>query len=211
MKIAEIEAIVEEATNYNTYVMSHVMTDKGVRTSVEAGVMSIEHGFFASEETLQLMKEKGAWLSVQPIINDEDAIQFADPVSTKKFIEVTDGTDRTIALAKKLGVKLAFGTDMLFDPVLARKQGAFVAKMKRWFTPYEIMKMVTSNNAELMYLSGPRLPYKQGPLGVIREGAYADLILVDGNPLDDIDLVADAEANFDLIMKDGVIYKNTLN
>ncbi|MEX1312240.1 MAG: amidohydrolase family protein, partial [Candidatus Sulfomarinibacteraceae bacterium] len=86
----------------------------------------------------------------------------------------------------------------------------FVAKMKRWFTPYEIMKMVTSNNAELLALCGPRNPYNEGPLGVVEEGAYADLILVDGNPLDDIDLVADPENNFVVIMKDGKIYKNTL-
>jgi len=207
---AELEAFVEVADTYNTYVLAHIFTDDAAKIALEAGVKSIEHGNLLTEDTLKLMKKKGAWLSVQPIINDEDAIQFADPVSTKKFIEVTDGTDRTIGLAKKLGVKMAFGTDMLFDAVLSRKQGAFVAKMKRWFTPYEIMKLVTSNNAELMYLSGPRLPYRAGPLGVIRKGAYADLILVDGNPLENIDLVSDAETNFDLIMKDGKIYKNTL-
>lgn len=208
---AELEAFVEVADTYNTYVLAHIFTDDAAKVALEAGVKSIEHGNLLSEDTLKLMKEKGAWLSVQPILNDEDAIQFADPVSTRKFMEVTEGTDRTIRLAKKLGVKMAFGTDMLFDVELARKQGAFVAKMKRWFTPYEVMKLVTSNNAELMELSGPRLPYQEGPLGVIREGAYADLILVDGNPLENIDLVADPEANFDLIMKDGVVYKNTLN
>ena len=208
---AELEAFVEVADTYNTYVLAHIFTDDAAKVALEAGVKSIEHGNLLSEDTLKLMKEKGAWLSVQPILNDEDAIQFADPVSTRKFMEVTEGTDRTIRLAKKLGVKMAFGTDMLFDVELARKQGAFVAKMKRWFTPYEVMKLVTSNNAELMELSGPRLPYQEGALGVIREGAYADLILVDGNPLENIDLVADPEANFDLIMKDGVVYKNTLN
>jgi len=85
-----------------------------------------------------------------------------------------------------------------------------VTKLKNWFTPYEALKMVTSDNAELLMLSGPRHPYQEGPLGVIKEGAYADLILVNGNPLENLDLVADAEKNFALIMKDGVIYKNTL-
>ena len=208
---AELEAFVEVADTYNTYVLAHIFTDDAAKVALEAGVKSIEHGNLLTEDTLKLMKEKGAWLSVQPIINDEDAIQFADPVSTAKFIEVTEGTDRVMALAKKMGVKIAWGTDMLFDPVLAKKQGAFVAKMKRWFTPPEIMKMVTSNNAELLALSGPRSPYQQGALGVIKEGAYADMILVDGNPLEDIDLISDAETNFDLIMKDGKIFKNTLN
>ncbi|MCP4381199.1 MAG: amidohydrolase family protein, partial [Hyphomicrobiales bacterium] len=76
--------------------------------------------------------------------------------------------------------------------------------------PYEALKMATSDNAALLALAGPRNPYQAGDIGVIREGAYADLILVDGNPLEDLDLVADPNGNFDLIMKDGVIFKNDL-
>ena len=75
---------------------------------------------------------------------------------------------------------------------------------------YEVLKMATSNNAELVKMCGPRDPYPEGALGVIEEGAYADMILVEGNPLENIDLVADAEKNFVIIMKDGMIYKNTL-
>ncbi|MGP8306729.1 amidohydrolase family protein [Vibrio sp. YIC-376] len=206
----EMRAIVEVAETWNTYVAAHIFTDKATQTALKAGVKSIEHGNLLSEETLKMMKEKGAWLSVQPLINDEDAFTFNDPFSTQKWIQVTDGTDKVIGLAKKIGVKMAWGTDMLFDPVTAAKQGKFVAKMKRWFTPYEIMKMVTSDNAELISLAGPRVPYQQGALGVIKEGAYADLILVDGNPLENIDIVADAEANFDLIMKDGKVFKNSM-
>lgn len=113
-------------------------------------------------------------------------------------------------MAKKIGVKVAFGTDMLFDPAAAEKQGKMLAKLKRWYTPYEALKMATSSNAELLALCGPRNPYPEGPLGVIEEGAYADMVLVDGNPLEDLDLVADPHKNFVLIMKDGVIYKNTI-
>jgi imidazolonepropionase-like amidohydrolase len=99
---------------------------------------------------------------------------------------------------------------MLFDPEIAAKQGKFLTKLKRWFTPYEALKMATSTNAELLALSGPRNPYPEGPLGVIEEGAYADLLLVDGNPLQNLDLVADPDKNFVVIMKDGKIYKNTV-
>ena len=113
-------------------------------------------------------------------------------------------------LAKELGVKVAFGTDSLMDPVASAKQGKLLSKLARWFTPYEALKMATSDNAELMEMAGPRHPYQEGPLGQLTVGAYADLILVDGNPLENLDLVADPEANFDLIMKDGVIYKNTM-
>ncbi|WP_428637448.1 amidohydrolase family protein, partial [Shewanella sp.] len=114
-------------------------------------------------------------------------------------------------LAKKIGVKIAFGTDAIMDPGMAAKQGKYLSKLSRWFTPYEALKMATSDNAELMELAGPRHPYRKGPLGRITEGAYADLILVNGNPLEDLNLVADPDKNFDLIMKDGKVYKNALN
>ena len=208
--MAELKAFVEVAESYNTYVASHIFTDDAAQMAIEAGVKSIEHGNLLSRETIQMMKDNDVWLSVQPILNDEDAFSFNDPVSTQKFIEVTDGTSNSIEMAKEIGVKVAFGTDMLFDADLAERQGAFLAKMSRWYTPYEVLKMATSTNAELLELAGPRHPYQQGPLGVLEPGAYADLILVDGNPLENIDLVADPEESFDLIMKDGKIFKNTL-
>lgn len=208
---AEIEAFVEVADTYNTYVASHTFTDDAVRISVEAGVKSIEHGFLMSRETMELMRDNDVWLSVQPLLDDEDGFSFDDPVSQQKWIDVTNGTDFTYKSAKDVGVKVAFGTDILFDPALAERQGAFLAKLQRWYTPFEVLEMATSTNAELLELSGPRHPYQQGPLGVIEKGAYADLILVDGNPLEDINLVADPDENFDLIMKDGVIYKNEID
>ena len=149
-------------------------------------------------------------LSLQPLLNDEDALKFDNPYSQQKFTMVTDGTDRTYKAAKKIGVKVAFGTDMLFDPAAAEKQGKMLSKLARWYTPYEALKMATSTNAELLMLCGPRNPYPDGALGVIEEGAYADMILVDGNPLENLELVADPHTNFMLIMKDGKIYKNTL-
>ena len=134
----------------------------------------------------------------------------AQDTPARVWIQATDGTGRNYEAAKKKGVEIAFGTDMLFDPVAASKQGKMVVKLQNWFTPYEALKMVTSTNAELLTLSGPRHPYQEGPLGVIKEGAYADMILVDGNPLENLELVGDADKNFVVIMKDGKIYKNTL-
>ena len=207
----EIKAIVDVAKNWNTYVAAHIFTDEAIQIAIKAGVKSIEHGnLIRDPKTLQMMKDNDVWLSAQPILNDEDALKFENSISTRKFIEVTDGTDRTYRMAKAMGVKIAFGTDLLFDPASAARQGKMVAKLQRWFTPYEALKMVTSTNAELLTMSGPRHPYQEGPLGVVKEGAYADLILVDGNPLENLDLVADAAKNFVVIMKDGKIYKNTL-
>ncbi|UCG99518.1 MAG: amidohydrolase family protein [Burkholderiales bacterium] len=206
----EVKAAVDAAKSWNTYVAVHANTDAAIRMGIEAGVRTIEHGFLLSEDTLKLMASKDVWLSIQPLLNDEDAFPFTGE-NQRKWIEATDGTDRVYKLAKKHNVKIAFGTDLLFDPTLGPKQGKFLAKLKRWFTPYEVLRIATSTNAELLGLSGPRNPYKDGALGVVAEGAYADLILVDGNPLQNIDLVADPGKNFVVIMKDGKIYKNTVN
>jgi imidazolonepropionase-like amidohydrolase len=205
----EMKAIVDVAKTWNTYVAVHAFTDASVRQAIEAGVQCIEHGHLLSEETIKLIAEKGVWLSIQPILNDEDAIPFPDPVSQAKFIETTNGTDKVYKLAKKYKLKLAFGTDTLFDPELARKQGKILTKLTLWFSPYEALKMATHDNAQLLKLSGPRDPYP-GKLGVVEEGAYADLLLVDGNPLANIDLVANPDKNFVMIMKDGKIYKNSI-
>ncbi len=206
----EMKAFVDVAKTWNTYVAAHIFTDEATQTAIRAGVKSIEHGFLVSEKTLQMMKENDVWLSIQPLLNDEDAFSFDDPGSTKKWIQVTDATNKIYPLAKKMGVKMAFGTDMLFDPEIASKQGKFLAKLQRWFEPHEVLRMATYTNAELVKLCGPRDPYP-GALGVVKEGALADLILVDGNPLEDIDLIADPDRSFVVIMKDGKIYKNTLD
>jgi imidazolonepropionase-like amidohydrolase len=153
------------------------------------------------------MAEKGVWLCPQPFF--EGDLEYPDADRTAKFKQVTDATANLYTKAAKFGVKLGFGTDLLMNPP-SENQGAQLARLGTWFSPYEVLKIATSQNAELLELSGPRHPYREGKLGVIAEGAYADLILVDGNPLEDLDLVADADANFDLIMKDGKIYKNTL-
>jgi imidazolonepropionase-like amidohydrolase len=206
----EMKAIVEVADTWNTYVAAHIFTDKATQTAIRAGIKTIEHGFLMSDDTLRMMKKNDVWLSIQPLLNDEDALKFDNPYSTAKFEAVTQGTDKIYKSAKKIGVNIAFGTDALFDPAAADKQGKLLAKLKRWFTPYEALRMATSDNAQLLALSGPRTPYPDGALGVIKEGAYADILIVDGNPLDDLDLVADPDTNFVVIMKDGIVYKNTL-
>jgi imidazolonepropionase-like amidohydrolase len=127
-----------------------------------------------------------------------------------KADEVWPGIARTYELAKKHRIKTAWGTDVLFSRALAQRQGAILASLVRWYTPAQALVMATGTNAELLALSGKRNPYP-GKLGVVEEGALADLLIVDGNPLQDINLVADPAKNFTVIMKDGAIYKNTLS
>jgi imidazolonepropionase-like amidohydrolase len=206
----EAKAIVDVAKTWNTYVAIHANTDAAIQQWIQAGAMSVEHGFFIEEATAKLMAEKGVWWSMQPMdATGEDAFVFESPVSTAKYMQALAGLDKVVALTKKYKVKTAFGTDLLFDPKLAVKQGKFLAKLKKWYTPHEALKMATHDNAQLLALSGPRNPYPS-ELGVVKEGAYADLVLVDGNPLENLDLVADPEKNFKVIMKDGKIYKNAL-
>lgn len=207
---AEFKAAVSAAENWGTYVTVHAYTPKAIKTAIASGVKCIDHGQLADEETAQLMAEKGIWWSLQPFL-DEGKSSFAEGSANRlKQIEMNKGTDIAYALAKKYGIKTAWGTDILFDPKVASQQGSKLSVMERWYTPFEILKMATSTNAELLRMSGKRDPYQKGRLGEITEGAYADLILVDGNPLDNIKLVENPEKNFLLIMKDGVVYKNIL-
>ena len=154
-----------------------------------------------------MLADNGIWWSLQPFLDDEDASPLANPVSQKKALEVFAGTDNAYKLARKYNVKTAFGTDILFDARLATRQGAILAKMVRWYTPAETLKMATADNGELMALSGFINPYP-GKLGVVEEGAIADLLLIDGNPLENIKLVADPNKNLIVIMKGGTIHKD---
>lgn len=206
--LAEMKAAVEAAENWNTYVTVHAYTPRAVRMAIEAGVKAIEHGHLLDEDTIKLMAEKGIWWSLQPFLDDEDANPKTGMAYIKKQM-TQKGTEQAYRLAKKYNVKTAFGTDILFSPDGGVKQGKILSKLTRWYTPAEVLKMATHDNAELLALSGLRSPY-QGKLGVVEKGALADLILVNGNPLENIQLIADPEENFKVIVKDGTIYKNTL-
>jgi imidazolonepropionase-like amidohydrolase len=205
----EIRAAVEAAENWGTYITVHAYTPRAIRQAIAAGVKCIDHGQLIDEPTARLMAEKGIWWSLQPFLDDEDAPPLANPVSQKKALEVFAGTENAYKLAKRYKIKTAFGTDILFDAKLTTRQGAILAKLVRWYTPAEALKMATADNGELMALTGFINPYP-GKLGVVEQGALADLLLVDGNPIEDIKLIADPDKNFPVIMKDGTIYKNTL-
>jgi imidazolonepropionase-like amidohydrolase len=206
---AELRAAVEAAENWGTYVAAHAFTPAAIRGAIAAGVKCIEHGTLMDEATAKLIAEKGIWLSAQPL---PDALKLGFPegsVQRAKAEEVWPGIARSYELAKKYKIKTAWGTDVLFSRALAQQQGAILASLTRWYTPAEALIMATSTNAELLALSGKRNPYP-GKLGVVEQGALADLLLVDGNPVENIKLIEDPEKNFAVIMKDGKIYKNLL-
>jgi len=202
----EIRAAVEAAESWNTYVTVHAYTPKAIQTALNAGVKCIDHGQLLDEETMQMIAEKNVWLSLQPFMG-ESRFPEGSPNRAKQ-LQMYAGTETAYKLAKKYKVKLAFGTDILFDPKAASQQNSFLLRLTRWFTPFEILRMATSENAKLLAMSGPRNPYSAASLGVIAEGAYADMILIDGNPLEDLEVISSHQEKFIMIIKDGKFVKD---
>lgn len=206
---AELRAAVEAAENWGTYVTVHAYTPVSIQRAIAAGVKCIEHGHLMDEATAKLIAERGIWLSTQAFPDEmADAFPPGSQERAKAFT-VFAGTNKTIELAKKYKLKTAWGTDILFSQRLAQRQGELLVKFTRWYTPAETLAMATGTNAELLAMSGERNPYP-GKLGVVEEGALADLLLVDGDPIADIKLLEDPAKTLVVIMKDGRIFKNTL-
>lgn len=203
----ELEAAVQVANDWGTYVGVHAYGAEAVMRALLAGAKSIEHGNLMSDTAMHLLQEKGAFLVPQCACLLTDVASSENP---EKFCLLQDGITNEMELAKKYGVKLAFGSDARGG--LGTEKNAlneFVTR-SRWYTPLEMLKQATSQNAELFALSGDLNPYPDGALGVIRNGAYADLLIYEGNPLENIQVLVDYGKNLKLIMKDGKIYKNEL-
>jgi imidazolonepropionase-like amidohydrolase len=206
---AEFRAAVDAAENWGTYVAVHAYTPRAIETAIRGGVKCIEHGHLMDEATAELIAKNGIWLSTQPFLDNEFSAQMPTPEGQAKARQVYAGTDAAYKFAKAFDLKTAWGTDILFDSKMTPHQGAILTTLERWYRPVEILKMATAVNGELLSMSGPRNPYP-GKLGVIEAGALADLIVVDGDPLANLKLIADPEKNFPLIMKDGRVVKDAL-
>lgn len=210
----ELRAAVEAAADWGTYVSAHVYTDAGIRRAVEAGVKSIEHAQLASEETIALLAadpKNPVWLCTQPFLENDH--HYASPVSAAKNRRVCEGVAQTLTWARAYGVKTAFGTDLLLNPSESGRQIEMFTRLATAFgyRPFEALTMATSTNAELFRLAGERDPYKAAPLGVIQPGAWADLLVVEGDPTKDLSVLGDPDTNLAVIIKDGRIHKNQLS
>ncbi|MFG2909105.1 amidohydrolase family protein [Kitasatospora sp. NPDC048286] len=205
---AELEAAAAAAADWGTYVAAHVYTSEGVRRAVDAGVRCIEHGHLVDEDTVRYLAQKNVWLSTQPFEVDDH--HYASPDSDRKNREVCEGVARTFGWALRHGVRLAFGTDLVFDPGKAHRQNEMLVRLGEHLSPVEALKLATSGNAELFRLSGRRDPYRAAPLGVIAPGAWADLLVVDGDPTTDLSVLADPVRNLRLIVRGGVVHRNEL-
>ncbi|GAB3440911.1 metal-dependent hydrolase family protein [Actinophytocola sediminis] len=207
----ELRAAVEAAEDWGTYVSAHVYNDDGIHRAIEAGIKSIEHGHLAaSSETIQLMASNGVWLSTQPFLESDH--EYANVENTEKNQEVCAGVANTFTWARDVGANIAFGTDLLLEPEKASLQNEMLTRLATdfGFSPTEALRIATSGNAALFRLAKQRDPYKACRLGVIEVGAWADVLLVEGDPTQDLTVLGDPDNNLVVIIKDGRIYKNLL-
>ncbi|MFC3881727.1 amidohydrolase family protein [Algoriphagus namhaensis] len=206
----EVKAAVDAAKNWGTYVTIHSYFPESINMAIDAGIKDVAHGQLLDKATLERMAKEGVFLSTQAftLCSEPQNSEF----SNEKLAIVCVGTKKMYQWASEIpDLKVTWGTDMFFVP---RDQfDGQVKQMERltpWFKPAEILKMATGNAGELYKMSGPLMNPYPGELGVIKEGAYADMLLVEGNPLEKLEAVTNTD-NLLIIMKDGKIYKNSLN
>ncbi|MCP4073919.1 MAG: amidohydrolase family protein [Hyphomicrobiales bacterium] len=211
--IEEMQAVVGVAEDYGSYVTVHAYHDRSINRAIDAGVRMLEHGFLMSEKTMDRMVAEGIVLNVQAqasleTFGDVESITFFTADQKAKGAAVNKGATQMLKWAVEKGVTMVLGGDM-FGPDHNRQADNLI-----WFNtiannPLLTLQSSTSTSGRILAeMSGEMNPYKDGALGVIEEGAYADIILVDGNPLEDLEAVKRDRVNF--VMKDGLVYKNWL-
>jgi imidazolonepropionase-like amidohydrolase len=207
----ELGAAAHVAESFGSYFMVHAYYDRAVSRAIDFGAKSIEHGHMMTEEVVKKMAENDVYLVVEGFMSLSEGSASFTPEQQQKFELAKAGFVKMIELAKKYKLKIALGSDLFLSKAMYDLHAQEWNARAELFTDLEIMRQATSIGAELIAFSGERNRYKDGPLGVVEVGAYADLIIVDGNPLEDIKILSDPDKNIRLIMKDGKIYKNTLN
>lgn len=204
----ELRAAVNVARDWNTYVTVHAYASNTVQRALAAGVTCVEHAHLMDEETAKMIADKNVWLSMQPFLTMADAASQTGP-GVERVQQLFAGTPKVYEFVKKHGIKTAWGSDVLFSPELTPRQNIMLTHLSNWYTNAEILRIATSVNADLLALSNLRTPYP-GKIGVIERDAFADILVMNGNPLDDIRLIEDPEKNLAVIMKNGRVHKNTL-
>lgn len=205
----EISMAVRAAADYGTYVMAHAHSAHSIKRAVPLGVKSFEHISMADEEAIKMMAKAGAHATVSPLTPKQIMDTFpATDVRHMKAKEAWDGTDNVMKWAKKHDLHLSWGTDLLNSMELRKLQLKDLTMHTIWFSSAETMIHATGNAGATVALTGKRNPY--GKLGVIEQGAMADMLIYSRNPLEDVSIIEDYENNLKVIIKDGKVYKNTL-
>ena len=207
----EMKAAVDVARNFGTYVMAHIYTASAMKQAAEAGVMCFEHATLMDEECAKTIRDKGIWVSPQP--------QFPPNKDNNKIPEaklavraaLVAGESTQTELINKYDLPFLYGTDLLRDEanVNGPRQSRDIGAYKKRFGSFRTLVSATGNANEIIKMTSLMNPYPDGKIGLLEKGSFADLLIVDGNPLEDIDVLTDPD-NIELIMKDAKIYKNNL-
>jgi imidazolonepropionase-like amidohydrolase len=210
----EMRAAVQAAQDWGTYVMAHAYHDLSVNRAIDAGVRVIEHGFLMSERTVRRMAKEDIALSLQGFVGiqsfaNPEEITFFTADQRAKARQVNEAGKQMIQWARKHKLLIVSGGDTFGVTLLSQNIENVIIETEFGFTPYEALLHSTSNAAKVLGWSGGLNPYKDGTLGTIEPGAYADLLIVDGNPLEDLTILRD-RSNLRVIMKDGQFHKNAL-
>ncbi|KAL2311861.1 Amidohydrolase [Schizosaccharomyces pombe] len=198
----EIRAIVKAANSSGTYVTAHAYTTHSIRQCVENGVRGIEHGNLIDESTAALMADHDAYLTptliTYKIMASEPFSKFLPEASRTKNAEVLASGLKSLAIAKNAGVKICYGSDLL-GPLIAAQTGEFLLR-SAVCKPIEILQQATINPAKLFGM--------ENKLGQLKPGFYADLIILNSNPLEDISILDKPDRHLLAVMKGGRIFKS---
>jgi len=203
----EIRAAVQAASDWGTYVHAHAYTSDAVRRLVENGVRCIEHGLLIDDATAKYVKDNDVVISTQLVIYRElQNLEGISDTNLEKLEVVLKGQENLVRLIKKYDIMTGFSTDLISGMynLLTRE---FTERALYW-TPAEVMRQATSESAKVIRMSGKL--NRHGNFGEIREGWLADLVLIEGEPLEDISVLRAPEENLALIMKGGEVYKSIL-
>jgi imidazolonepropionase-like amidohydrolase len=211
---AELRAAVEVAEQFDSYVCIHVYHAAHINMAIDQGVKCIEHGFLMDEKTMRRMVREDIVLSAQAYMSytafqDPAGIPGFGPEQVAKGLMVNKGADQMFAWAAEHEVDMFAGSDMFtYDAVPNAAQN--ITQLERWFTPVQVLRASTSGAGKWLAKTGPKNPYKEAQLGTLVEGSYADVILIDGNPLEGTKVLEDYENNIDLVMVDGHVHVDKL-
>lgn len=203
----EIRAAVQAASDWGTYVLAHAYTSESIRRLVENGVKSIEHGLLLDEDTAKLVADNHVVINTQIVtyrtLQDLEGIS---DTNLGKLELVLAGQDELIRLIKKYDILTGFGTDFVYGAyVLIGDE--FIARNEYW-SAYEVLRQATSEGGKVIRMAGKL--NRHGNFGEIREGWVADILLIDGDPFEDISILKTPETSLAVIIKNGKIVKNIL-
>jgi imidazolonepropionase-like amidohydrolase len=201
----EVKAAVEEARAFGRYVCAHAYTPEAITRAAISGVRTIEHGNLIDDASAKLMADKGMFLVANLVTYFEMKRRAAEYGMSAEMLAkndlVIDGALKSLEICKRHGIPVAYGTDLLGQLQMAQSE-EFTLRA-RVLSPAEIIRSATTIGAQVVRM--------EGKLGCLKAGAFADLLVVDGNPLKDLALLGDQGKHLSLIMKAGVLHKNRLH